>query len=79
VILKVVRPSVQSSSRFVFVRFTSAGLDVVKVEADRRGMSVQQLLRESTLRTVRAASRSRSALTVGSAQQRRGLATRQTI
>jgi hypothetical protein len=40
----------------VFVRFKPADLDVLKVEADRRGMSVQELLRESTLRTVGAAS-----------------------
>jgi predicted DNA binding CopG/RHH family protein len=40
----------------VFVRFTPADLHALKLEADRRGISVQQLLRESTLRTVRAAS-----------------------
>ncbi|WP_457142336.1 hypothetical protein [Mycobacterium sp. URHB0021] len=40
----------------VFVRFTPTDLDAVKVEADRRNISVAQLLRETTLRTVRAAS-----------------------
>ena len=40
----------------VFVRFTPTDLDVLKREAQRHGVSVQQLLRESTLRTVSAAS-----------------------
>jgi hypothetical protein len=38
----------------VYVRFTSADLDVIKDEAQRRDVSVAQLLRESTLRDVRA-------------------------
>jgi hypothetical protein len=36
----------------VFVRFTSAVLDAIKDEAERRDVSVAQLLRESTLREV---------------------------
>ena len=38
----------------VYVRFTSADLEAIKVEAERRDMSVAQLLRETTLRDVRA-------------------------
>lgn len=38
----------------VFVRFTSDDLDAIKSEAQRRDMSVAQLLRESTLRDLRA-------------------------
>jgi hypothetical protein len=40
----------------VFVRFTPADLDAVKIEAERRNISVAKLLRETTLRTLRAAS-----------------------
>ena len=36
----------------VYVRFTPADLDALKDEAKRRDMSVAQLLRESTLRSV---------------------------
>jgi hypothetical protein len=41
----------------VFDRFTPTELDAVKVkvEADRRNITVAQLLRDTTLRTVRAA------------------------
>ena len=38
----------------VYVRFTPADLDAIKDEAKRRDMSVAQLLRESTLRDLRA-------------------------
>ena len=38
----------------VYVRFTPADLDTIKDEAKRRDMSVAQLLRESTLRDLRA-------------------------
>jgi len=37
----------------VYVRFTQADLDALRYEADRRDMSVAQLLRETTLRDVR--------------------------
>jgi hypothetical protein len=38
----------------VYVRFTPADLDAIKWEADRRDMSVAQLLRETALRDLRA-------------------------
>jgi hypothetical protein len=38
----------------VYVRFTPADLDALKDEAERRDISVQQLLREATLKDVRA-------------------------
>jgi hypothetical protein len=38
----------------VYVRFTSADLDTIKDEAERRDISVAQLLRENTLRDLRA-------------------------
>jgi hypothetical protein len=38
----------------VYVRFTPDDLDVIKDEAERRDMSVAQLLRENTLRELRA-------------------------
>jgi hypothetical protein len=38
----------------VYVRFTPADLDAIKGEAERRDVSVAQLLRESTLRDLRA-------------------------
>jgi hypothetical protein len=38
----------------VYVRFTPADHDAIKDEAKRRDMSVAQLLRESTLRDLRA-------------------------
>ena len=38
----------------VYVRFTPADLDAIKDEAQRRDVSVAQLLRESTLRDLRA-------------------------
>jgi hypothetical protein len=38
----------------VYVRFTPDDLDTVKDEAERRDMSVAQLLRENTLRDLRA-------------------------
>jgi hypothetical protein len=38
----------------VYVRFTPADLDAIKDEAERRDVSVAQLLRESTLRDLRA-------------------------
>jgi hypothetical protein len=38
----------------VYVRFTPDDLDTIKGEAQRRDMSVAQLLRETTLRDVRA-------------------------
>jgi len=38
----------------VYVRFTPADLDALKDEAGRRDISVQQLLRETALRDVRA-------------------------
>jgi hypothetical protein len=38
----------------VYVRFTSADLDAIKGEAQRQDVSVAQLLRESTLRDLRA-------------------------
>jgi hypothetical protein len=37
----------------VYVRFTPADLDALRYEADRRDMTVAQLLRETTLRDVR--------------------------
>ena len=40
----------------VYVRFTSADLDAIKGEAQRQDVSVAQLLRESTLRDLRAPS-----------------------
>jgi hypothetical protein len=39
----------------VYVRFTPADLRAVKIEAERRDMTVAQLLREITLRDVRTA------------------------
>jgi hypothetical protein len=43
-------------TELVAVRFTPDDLDVLRQEATRRGISVQQLLRDSSLRSVRAAS-----------------------
>ena len=57
---KSATPNTKSETRQltegVFVRFTPADMDTVKQEADRRGISVQQLLRESALSTLRTAS-----------------------
>ncbi|SBS79384.1 hypothetical protein MHPYR_770012 [uncultured Mycobacterium sp.] len=40
----------------VFVRFRPSDYDEIRQEADRRGISVAQLLRESTLSSVRSTS-----------------------
>lgn len=57
---KTATPNTKSETRQltegVFVRFTPTDLDMLKREAQRCGVSVQQLLRESTLRTLSAAS-----------------------
>ena len=42
------------ATEVVYVRFTSADLDTIKDEAERRDVSVAQLLRENTLRDLRA-------------------------
>ncbi|ULN44689.1 hypothetical protein MI149_29790 (plasmid) [Mycolicibacterium crocinum] len=40
----------------VFVRFRPSDYDEIRQEADRRGISVAQLLRETTLSSVRSTS-----------------------
>jgi predicted DNA binding CopG/RHH family protein len=43
-------------TELVAVRFTPSDLDALRQEAACRGISVQQLMRDSSLRSVRAAS-----------------------
>ena len=53
--MKRVKSEVRQKTEGVYVRFTPADMDALRLEAGRLGMSVPELLRDRSLRSVGAA------------------------